>query len=206
MSLGIRYTRGFLLDLKRRLSFIKDAHELLEMKRDQLVREIKDVISRFQELRRKVELEMESLYRDLAVIHAIYGSKELISSSRTLSDRIEVEVLPRSIMGVDVPEVKIKHIPDIKDKYPPHIAKIAEKASAIISDLLRLAEVESLIEQIAEDLRNTNVRVNALEKVVIPTYENLIKQIGEIIDQSLLEEFMRIKLVKRALMRRRGQA
>ena len=206
MSLSIRYTRGFLLDLKRRLFFVKDAHELLEMKRDQLVREIKDAISRFRELRRKVELEMESLYRDLAVIHAIYGSKELISSSRTLSDRMEVEILPRSIMGVDVPEVRIKHIPDVKDKYPLHISKLAEKASAIISDLLKLAEVESLIERIAEDLRNTNIRVNALEKVVIPTYENLIKQIGEIIDQSLLEEFMRIKLVKRALMRRRGQA
>jgi len=205
MSLSVRYTRGFLLDLKQRLSFIKDAHELLEMKRDQLVREIKKAISRFQELRRKVELEMEDLYRDLAIIHAIYGSKELISSSRTLSDHMEIEILPKSIMGVDVPEVKIKYLPDIKNKYPLHITRVAEKASAIISDLLKLAEIESIIEQIAEDLRNTNVRVNALEKVVIPTYENLIKRIGEIIDQSALEEFMRIKLVKKALTRRRGQ-
>jgi len=204
MSLGVRYTRGFLLDLKRRLSFVRDAHELLEMKRDQLIREIRNAIAKLEEIRGEVEEEVEELYRDLALIHATYGSQELLSASWIPGEKMELEILPRIVMGVEVPELKIVKAPSIGKDCPPHIIGLARKASNLIIKLLKLAELEAMIERIAEDLRMTNVRVNALEKVVIPTYEELIKRIGETIDQSQLEEFMRVKLVKKALARRRG--
>jgi len=203
MSMGVRYTRGFLLDLKRRLTFVRDAHELLEMKRDQLVRELKEAIEKFKEMREKIEKEVEELHRELAMVHATYGSQEILSSSRLLKESLELEVIPKSIMGVDVPEVKIKKIPKPEEACPPHILKLAKMASTVIRDLIKLAELEAFIERIAEDLRKTNVRVNALEKVVIPSYEALIKRISDIIDQSSLEEFMRIKIVKKALAKRR---
>ena len=206
MSLRVRYTRGFLLDLKRRLSFVRDAHELLEMKRDQLIREIRGAITRLKEVRGEVEMEVEELYGELALTHAVYGSQELVSASWIPGERMEVEILPRSVMGVEVPKVKILKAPSIEKGYPPHIAGLARKASNLIVKLLEIAEIEALIERVAEDLRLTNVRVNALEKVVIPAYEELIKRIGETIEQSQLEEFMRVKLVKKALARRRGEA
>ena len=204
MSLRVRYTRGFLLDLKRRLSFVRDAHELLEMKRDQLIREIRSAIAKLKKIRGEVEEEVEELYGDLALIHATYGSQELLSASWIPGEKMELEILPRIVMGVEVPELKIVKAPSVGKNYPPHIIGLARKASNLIVKLLKLAELEAMIERIAEDLRMTNVRVNALEKVVIPTYEELIKRIGETIDQSQLEEFMRVKLVKKALARRRG--
>jgi len=203
MSMGIRYTRGFLLDLRRRLTFVRDAHELLEMKRDQLVRELKEAIEKLKEMRAKVEKEVKELNRELAMIHAIYGSQEILSGAQLLKESLELEVIPKSIMGVDVPEVKIRKIPKPEKACPPHILRLAEKASVVVRGLIEIAELEAFIERIAEDLRKTNVRVNALEKVVIPSYEALIKRISDIIDQSALGEFMRIKLVKRALAKRR---
>lgn len=206
MSLSIRYTRGFLLDLRRRLEFIRDAHELLEMKRDQLIRELKKAIGRLQEAREKLEERVEEVLREFTLIQAVYGSQEIQSASWLLDRKLEVEIIPKNVMGVNVPKIKSVKIPDIRGKYPLHVAGVAERASSLIRDLLHLAELESFVEFIAEDLRRTNVRVNALEKVVIPSYELMIKKIDEMIGQNMLEEFMRVKLVKRSLARRRSEA
>ncbi|RLI38838.1 V-type ATP synthase subunit D, partial [Candidatus Bathyarchaeota archaeon] len=56
---------------------------------------------------------------------------------------------------------------------------------------------------LAEDLRRTNIRVNALEKVVIPSYEETIKRIQDILDDEMLEEIIRLKLIKELLTRGR---
>ncbi len=203
MSLSIRYTRGFLLDLRRRLFFIRSAHDLLEMKRDQEIKELRPAIDRLQELKGALEKNVEGIFRDLAMLQAVYGSQEILSASRLMGERIEIEVIPRSVMGVNVPTIRLVKSPDVRGRYPPHIEGLAEKARKLLGDLLRLAELEAFVELVAEDLRKTNIRVNALEKVIIPSYEAMIKRISDIVDQSALEDFIRVKLVKKALERRR---
>ncbi|MEM1655350.1 MAG: V-type ATP synthase subunit D [Nitrososphaerota archaeon] len=205
MSLSIRYTRGLLLDLRRRLSFVRSAHDLLEVKRDQEIKEISSAIERLRELRAALEKKIEDVLRDLAMLQAAYGSQELISASKLMRDKIEIEVIPRNVMGVNVPVVRLVKLPEIRGKYPPHVEGLAEKARGVFEDLLRVAELEAFIELIAEDLRRTNIRVNALEKVIIPGYENMIKRISDVVEQSALEDFIRVKLVKRALERRREE-
>jgi len=204
MSLSIRYTRGFLLDLKRRLSFVQRAHDLLEMKRDQEIRELRSAIDRLRDLRAVLEKRVEGVLRDLAMLQAVYGSQEIISASMLMDERIEIEMLPRNVMGVNVPMLKIVKMPEVKGRYPLHVEGLAEKVRKLLEDLLRVAELEAFVELVAEDLRKTSIRVNALEKVIIPSYEATIRKIGEVVEQSALEDFIRVKLVKRALERRRG--
>jgi len=204
MSLtGIRYTKGFLLDLRRRLEFVKDAHELLEMKRDQLIIKLKEGLERFKEFRRKVEDEAEEVYRELSLLHSILGSADLKTYSAYLRGRMEVKIVPRGVIGIVTPMVRVVDIPDYTNLYPPQIIPLAEKVSALMKDLVKLAELEAYIENLAEDLRKTNIRVNALEKVVIPNYEETIKKIQDILDDEMLEEIIRLKLIKEILMRRR---
>ena len=204
MSLtGIRYTKGFLLDLRRRLEFIKDAHELLEMKRDQLIIKLREGLERLKELRRKVEGEAEEVYRELSLLHSTLGSADLETYSAYLRGSMDVKIVPRGVIGVVTPMVREVNIPDYTNLYPPQIIPLAEKISALMKDLVKLAELEAYIENLAEDLRRTNIRVNALEKVVIPSYEEMIKRIQDILDDEMLEEIIRLKLIKEILMRRR---
>ena len=204
MSLtGIRYTKGFLLDLRRRLEFIKDAHELLEMKRDQLIIKLREGLEKLKELRRKVEGEAEEVYRELSLLHSTLGSADLETYSAYLRGSMDVKVVPRGVIGVVTPMVREVNIPDYTNLYPPQIIPLAEKVSALMKDLVKLAELEAYIENLAEDLRRTNIRVNALEKVVIPSYEETIKRIQDILDDEMLEEIIRLKLIKEILMRRR---
>lgn len=204
MSLtGIRYTKGFLLDLRRRLEFVEDAHELLEMKRDQLIIKLREGLEKFKELRKKVEDEAEDVYRELSLLHSILGSAELETYSAYLKGRMDVKLVPRGVIGVVTPMVREVDIPDYTNLYPPQIIPLAEKVSTLMKDLVKLAELEAYIENLAEDLRKTNIRVNALEKVVIPNYEETIKRIQDVLDDEMLEEIIRLKLIKETLMRRR---
>jgi len=205
MSLaGVRYTKGFLLDLKRRLEFVKDAHDLLEMKRDQLMAELRKALERFKELRRIVEDEAEEVYRELSLLHSILGSADLETYSAYLRGRVEVRIIPRSVIGVVTPMLREIDIPDYTNLYPPQIIPLAEKTSTLMKDLARLAELEAYIENLAEDLRKTNIRVNALEKVVIPNYEETIRRVQGVLDDEMLEEVIRLKQIKEILTRRRA--
>jgi len=201
---GVRYTKGFLLDLKRRLEFVKDAHDLLEMKRDQLMAELRKALERFKELRRVVEDEAEEVYRELSLLHSTLGSADLETYSAYLRGRIEVRIIPRSVIGVVTPMLREIDIPDYTNLYPPQIIPLAEKASTLMKDLARLAELEAYIENLAEDLRKTNIRVNALEKVVIPSYEETIRRIQGVLDDEMLEEVIRLKQIKEILTGRRA--
>ena len=204
MSLtGVRYTKGFLLDLRRRLEFIKDAHELLEMKRDQLIIKLREGLEKLKELRRKVEGEAEEVYRELSLLHSTLGSADLETYSAYLRGSMDVKIVPRGVIGVVTPMVREVNIPDYTNLYPPQIIPLAEKISALMKDLVKLAELEAYIENLAEDLRRTNIRVNALEKVVIPSYEETIKRIQDILDDEMLEEIIRLKLIKEILTRGR---
>ena len=204
MSLtGIRHTKGFLLDLRRRLEFIKDAHELLEMKRDQLIIKLREGLEKLKELRRKVEGEAEEVYRELSLLHSTLGSADLETYSAYLRGSMDVKIVPRGVIGVVTPMVREVNIPDYTNLYPPQIIPLAEKISALMKDLVKLAELEAYIENLAEDLRRTNIRVNALEKVVIPSYEETIKRIQDILDDEMLEEIIRLKLIKEILTRGR---
>jgi len=205
MSLtGVRYTKGFLLDLKRRLEFIKDAHNLLEMKRDQLVIELRKALERFKELRRIVEDEAEEVYRELSLLHSTLGSADLETYSAYLKERMEVKIIPRSVIGVVTPMLREIDIPDYTNLYPPQIIPLAEKTSTLMRDLAKLAELEAYIENLAEDLRKTNIKVNALEKVVIPSYEETIRRIQDVLDDEMLEEIIRLKQIKEILTGRRA--
>jgi len=205
MSLtGLRYTKGFLLDLKRRLEFVKDAHDLLEMKRDQLMIELRKALERLKELRRIVEDEAEEVYRELSLLHSTLGSADLETYSAYLRGRMEVKMIPRSVIGVVTPMLREIDIPDYKNLYPPQIIPLAEKTSTLMRDLAKLAELEAYIENLAEDLRKINVRVNALEKVVIPSYEETIRRIQDVLDDEMLEEVVRLKLIKGILTGRRA--
>ena len=205
MSLtGLRYTKGFLLDLKKRLEFIKDAHDLLEMKRDQLMIELRKALERLKELRRIVEDEAEEVYRELSLLHSTLGSADLETYSAYLRGRMEVKMIPRSVIGVVTPMLREIDIPDYKNLYPPQIIPLAEKTSTLMRDLAKLAELEAYIENLAEDLRKINVRVNALEKVVIPSYEETIRRIQDVLDDEMLEEVVRLKLIKGILTGRRA--
>jgi V/A-type H+-transporting ATPase subunit D len=65
-----------------------------------------------------------------------------------------------------------------------------------------LARAEGTTFQIANDVRRTQRRVNALNYVLIPRYRNIVKSIELVLEEKDREEFVRTKIIKRLIKER----
>lgn len=206
LGAGVKPTRGFLLQLKKRVSFIEEGYRLLELKRDELANELRANLEELSAKKREFEEKVEAALKNLSVAYALLGYKELASQSEAIEKNFEVEVLPKSVMGILVPYLKIVNKPSIVNKFDSIARFAAKQFNELIEELLKVAELEARIERIADDLEKTNRKVNALEKIVIPQYRLIIKQIEDRLDEDMLEEFIRTKFVRAIIAERKAYA
>ncbi|HID17458.1 TPA: V-type ATP synthase subunit D [Candidatus Bathyarchaeota archaeon] len=205
-ALGARVkpTKGFLLQLKKRVGFVEEGYKLLELKRDELANELRASLDVLGAKRRELEERVERSLRNLGRAYASLGSNEMRSQTKAVEKSLEIDVLPRSVMGIVVPYLKVQSEPSVINKFGPIVRSVAREFRELMEGLLRVAELESRIERIADDLEKTNRKVNALEKIVIPEYKRVIKQIEDRLDEDLLEEFIRTKFVRSIISERRA--
>jgi len=200
---GVRPTKGYLMDLKRRIGFIERGCEFLKLKRDHLAKELSTSLDILRGRRRILLQSLREAYRALTAAYISLGPTEVKSQAKSVRRALELEVLPRSVMGVRYPYVKIQSKPKIEGELDITLSYAAEKVLGILEELIQLAEFEARVERIADELGKTNRKVNALENTIIPSYRQVIKFIEDKLDEESLEELVRTKLIGGALARRR---
>ena len=201
---GVKPTKGFLMDMKRRIGFIERGTEFLKLKRDQLA---KQLTTSLDVLRGRRKVLMDILQEAYAAVTAAYlslGPQEVQSQARSIKSSLELEVLPRAVMGVRYPFVKIGEKPQVTAELDITLSVASDKVYEILDDIIRLAEFETRVERIADELGKTNRKVNALENIIIPEYNQIIKFIEDKLDEESLEELVRMKLIGGAKASRRN--
>ncbi len=201
---GIRPTKGFLMEMKRRIGFIEKGTEFLKLKRDHLAKELTSAIDVLKGRRSKLLDALQVAYRGVTAAYISLGPTEVRSQASTLKSGLEIEVLPRSTMGVRYPFIKVDKEPQIAGELDITLSEAAEKVLEVLNDIIQIAEFEARVERIADELGKTNRKVNALENTIIPSYRQIIKFIEDKLDEESLEELVRMKLIGGALARRRG--
>ena len=201
---GVRPTKGYLMEMKRRIGFIERGTEFLKLKRDHLAKELTSSIDILKGRRGSLLEELRVAYRAVTAAYISLGPTEVQSQAKSIKSRLELEVLPRSVMGVRYPFIKVDKQPQITGELDITLSEAAEKVLSVLDDILQLAEYESRAERIADELGKTNRKVNALENTIIPSYRGVIKFIEDKLDEESLEELVRMKLIGGALARRRG--
>jgi len=200
---GIRPTKGFLMEMKRRIGFIEKGTEFLKLKRDHLAKELTSSIDVLKGRRSKLLDELKVAYRGVTAAYISLGPTEVRSQASALKSGLEIEVLPRATMGVRYPFIKVDKDPEIAGELDITLSEAAEKVLGILNDIIQLAEFEARAERIADELGKTNRKVNALENTIIPSYKAIIKFIEDKLDEEALEELVRMKLIGGALAKRR---
>ncbi len=200
---GVRPTKGYLMEMKRRIGFIERGTEFLKLKRDHLAKELTTSIELLKGRRSRLLEELRVAYRAVTAAYISLGPTEVRSQAKSIKSRLELEVLPRSIMGVRYPYIKVEKEPQITGELDITLSEAAEKVMSVLDDILQLAENEARAERIADELGKTNRKVNALENTIIPSYRGIIKFIQDKLDEEALEELVRMKLIGGALARRR---
>ena len=200
---GVKPTKGFLMDMKRRIGFIERGTEFLKLKRDQLAKELTTSLDVLKGRRRLLMDNLQQAYAALTAAYLSLGPQEVQSQAKSIKYALELEVLPMSVMGVRYPFVKIGEKPQVTAELDITLSVASDRIYEILDDIIRLAEFESRVERIADELGKTARKVNALENIIIPEYKRIIKFIEDKLDEEALEELVRMKLIGGAKSSRR---
>jgi V/A-type H+-transporting ATPase subunit D len=192
---GVKPTKGYLMETKRRIQTIERGTEFLKLKRDQLAKELTESLDVLKGRRGMMMNNLQEAYNALTAAYLSLGPAEVQSQTRSIKNTLDIEVLPRSVMGVVYPSIRIKDTPETGAELDITLAHAAEKVFEIIDELIRLAEFEERVFRIAEELGTTSRKVNALENMVIPDMRHTIKFIEDKLDAESMEELVRMKLI-----------
>jgi len=181
MIANINPTRIELLRLKKRLVLARRGHKLLKDKRDELVRQLLELIDEVKSLRLTIENEFHLILENFMLAKAKMGPNQ-IEQALLLSDKkISISAVEKNIMSVRVPVFKKEVTGNILSygfiNAPGDIDITLLKFDSFIESLLVLAEKEKTLYLMADEIEETRRRVNALEYRLIPEFEETIKYI-----------------------------
>lgn len=198
MSATVFPTKGNLILLKKSLDLATLGFDLIDKKRNILVREIMSMVDRARALQGEINTTFREAYAALQKANVDLGSIENTAQSVPWDDC--VTILSKSVMGVEIPTVR--YHPDAPLPYYGFSA-VTETLDEAFSGFRRakelcvqLAEVENVVMRLAKAISKTQKRANALKNIVIPDYEQKIRFITEYLDEKEREEFIRMKVLK----------
>ena len=202
-------TRMVLNQLKGRLKTARRGHKLLKDKRDELMRQFMDVVRLNKELRRKVEEGMTGAFASLTVASTIMSPEMLEQALLYPRQSVELGMSFKNIMSVNVPVYSFRtKNNDPSEIYPYGFAQTSgelddalEKLAKVFEDMLELAQVEKTMQLLAEEIEKTRRRVNALEYVMIPNFEESIRYISMKLEENESSTKVRLMKVKDMLLK-----
>lgn len=203
-SATVNPTRMELTRLKGRLKTAVRGHKLLKDKRDELMKQFLDIVRKNRELRKKVEKGLEEANAAFTVASAIMSPEMLEQALLYPKQSVELDMTFRNIMSVNVPEYTFHtRNEDPTEIYPYGFAQTSgeldvalEALNEVFRDMLELAEVEKTMQLLAEDIEKTRRRVNALEYVMIPDFQQKIRYISMKLDENERGNITRLMKVK----------
>ena len=207
-SATINPTRMELTRLKGRLKTAVRGHKLLKDKRDELMKQFLEIVRKNRELRAKVEKGLERANAAFTVASALMSPEMLEQSLMYPKQSVELDMKFKNIMSVNVPVYQFHtRNEDPTEIYPYGFAQTSgeldtalEALSQVFQDMLELAEVEKTMQLLAEDIEKTRRRVNALEYVMIPDFQQKIRYISMKLDENERGNITRLMKVKEMVL------
>lgn len=198
-------TKGNLIKNENRLKLAKQGYELLDKKKNVLIKEIMDLNDQAE----KIQADMEKIFAEAYKALEKANIENGINNIERLSHGVEIEnnlkIKFRSVMGVEIPIVSCEdnnsNLPsygfgNISSALDEAIYKFKKARDLIII----LATIENSAYRLAINIKKTQKRANALKNFAIPKYERLVKNIKEILEEHERDEFIRLKVIKKKKM------
>ncbi len=193
-------TKANLLRLKEERKVAATGYELLDRKRQVLVMELMKLIYHYRELSRKVAEKFHKIYGSYMETIATVGEEVMMAETLSLSSQVEAVISQRTAMGVPLYQVDFTRMTS-GPVFPISISPSVDVLKKDIEDLMNLipewVSMKKSLLNLAAEIIKTQKRVNALEKIFLPEYEEAIKFVSESLEEFEREEFFRMKMLKR---------
>lgn len=193
-----------MIQTKKTLKLAESGREVLERKRDILLRELRNSIYEAERSREELLAALAKAYQNLREANMAKGSETIANVALGSNAKANYLIDYKSIMGVSVPVVEYQSEKELKPDYgfantSVELDQTFTQFQKILELIADLAMEEGATFQIANDVRRTQRRVNALNYVLIPRYKSIAKSIELVLEEKDREEFVRTKIIKRVI-------
>lgn len=201
MNINIAPTKSNLMASKATLEFSKKGYELLDQKRNVLIREIMGLLDRAKDIQLNINSNFREAYEALKMANLTMGVAAVEDIASSTPEDGEANIIFKSVMGVEIPIIRYE-----KEEAKPSYSFYQTNASMDVAFrkfheikyfIMELAEIESSVYKLAVEIKKTQKRANALQNIQIPKYEEMVKFIQEALEEKDREDFFRLKIVKK---------
>lgn len=200
MAVLIAPTKSNLIKAKSSLELSNKGFELMDKKRNVLIREMMGLVEDAKAIEGKISEVLEEAYKYLQSVNITTGIKNVENIAHSIPKDESFEILLKSVMGVDIPMIKYE-----KEKVTPsygfhNTSPALDAATECFREvkymLYKLAEIDNSIFKLAKEIQKTQKRTNALQHIQIPRYKEQVKYIQEALEEKEREDFFRLKRIR----------
>lgn len=198
-------TKGNLIKMKRSLKQAQLGYELMDRKRNILIREMVNLTAEAKQLRSTIDETYDAAYKALQRANISMGVVSDVAKAIPVDSSLELNV--RSVMGVELPQLSAQ--PREEQELPYGLMRTNSsfdyaylcfnKAKDIT---VHLAEIENSIYRLAVSIKKTQKRANALKNIMIPKFHSAVRYISNALEEKEREEFSRQKVIKKAKLKK----
>ncbi len=209
-AISVAPTRTNLIRVKRDLQFAREGYEILDRKREALTNELVRVAKEADALQKEVWGLLQTAYDAMEKARLVMGSDHVEWAALAVNKTVDVHLRLRGIMGVAIPQIEARGEPPKLLYSPSDTAAVLDEATAAFREVLvrtpQLAMLTSAVWRLANELKKTQRRVNALQHIFIPNYEATVQFIVSSLEEREREEIFRLKWLKTKMSRQAVEA
>ena len=203
-------TKSNLMAMKKSLGLARLGYDLLDRKRNIMMREMMKLIDDVNEIQGQIETTFAEAYESLQKANMTLGQNDVFRIAMSRDEADDVLIRYRSVMGIEIPDVKLTdeiRMPGygftstnpLLDETYIRFVKVKQLA-------VKVAAVENSVYRLARAIKQSQKRANALKNIVIPGFEHDIKFISEALEEKEREEFSRQKVIKNTKMKQQASS
>lgn len=198
--LNIAPTKSNLLMVKEQLSISEDGYELLEQKREILVMELMRMVEKVKLLERDIEKTIQTAYPALKNMLMAVGRDRVERISHGVKYNFTITEKPVTIAGMEFGSVEVK-LPT-RQLFYSFLGSYADSDKVMVDffQLLKLltemASIRTIVWRLATEVKKTQRRVNALDKLVIPQTRETKVYIESVLEERERENVFVLKSLK----------
>ena len=193
-------TKANLMNAKNSLALSNQGFDLMDKKRNILIKELMELIDEASGIQSEIDTTFTKAYKALQQANIEMGIQNIDDLSQTIPPEESIKIKTRSVMGTEIPLVEFQS-GDKAPVYPFMGTRVSldeayYQFNKVKELTIRLSMIENSAYRLANSIKKTQRRANALKNVTIPKYTELVSDIQNALEEKEREEFTRLKVIK----------
>lgn len=195
----ITSTKANLMKANDMLALMVTSYDLLDKKRVVLLKQLEEEEEKVRTIGSRFDQASKEFSHLMEVAMVTLGRYKMEQIIDSVPIDHSLRIRSHSYMGLEIQDFthdKDQAFPDF-DAVHLSLDFVAESLFIFKDLLIQMAAHQSAVDALRREADKTEKRANALEKIQIPKYEAIKKQIDADLEEKEREEFFRLKLVKK---------